>query len=286
MISALTLVNGVVSDRIPVSDRGLGYGHGVFETIRVHRGRAPLWARHISRLRCGASRLHIPLEHVLPQLECWRNDILHLAHGDGAGDQHGILKLMVTAGTGERGYALPVKAAPTTIMSWQPMPPGDFLPPVRLRVCAQRLAHQPSLAGIKHLNRLEQVLARAEWQGTDWDDGVTLDVEGTVVECTSSNLFFLYQGQWYTPALERAGVAGVMRDLLLTDILPACGHTCIVADGVSLTDIQQADELFICNAVTGIRPVAELEQLARWNVWPAADALRAHLSLRYEYAAP
>lgn len=284
-MSALTLVNGVISDCIAVSDRGLGYGHGVFETLRVHRGRVPLWERHLSRLRRGASRLHIPLDNVLPRLEGWRDDLLRLAPGD-VGDSHGILKLMVTAGVGERGYALPAKASATTIMTWQPLLPASVLSPARLRVCAQRLAYQPSLAGIKHLNRLEQVLARAEWQGTDWDEGITLDTENAVVECTSSNLFFLRRGEWYTPALERAGVAGVMRDLLLTDIMSACGQTCTVTDGLSLTDVQQADEIFICNAVMGVRPVAELEQLGRWNAWPVADALRAYLSDHYEYAAP
>lgn len=286
LMSTLTLVNGVVSDCIPVSDRGLGYGHGLFETVRIHRGQTLLWERHLARLQHGASRLCIPLDNVLPRLELWRDDLLHRAHPDSVAERCGVLKLVVTAGTGERGYALPAEASPAVIMTWQPGPSRQLLSPARLRVCTQRLAHQPALAGIKHLNRLEQVLARAEWQGAAWDEGITLDQDGAVVECTSSNLFMLRGGRWYTPALERAGVAGVMRDLLLTEIMPACGQASTVVDGLRLDDLEQADEVFICNAITGVRPVAELEQQSRWSTWPVTDALRTHLSAHYEYASP
>lgn len=285
-MSALTLVNGIASDCIPVSDRGLAYGHGVFETVRIHRGQAPLWERHLSRLQHGASRLRIPLDNVLSCLEIWRDELLQQAHPDSVRERCGVLKLVVTGGTGERGYALPAQALPAVIMTWQPGRAVQAPSPARLRVCTQRLAHQPTLAGIKHLNRLEQVLARAEWRGPEWDEGITLDHDGAVVECTSSNLFMLRQGQWYTPALERAGVAGVMRDLLLTEVIPACGQACLVMDGLSVDDLERADEVFICNAVMGVRPVAELELRQRWHRWPATDALRAHLSAHYEYAAP
>lgn len=282
---ALALVDGELCDRVPVSDRGLGYGHGLFETIRVCRGQAPLWGRHLARLTEGAARLRIPLDTVSPHLEGWRDRILRIASDPGVGPPGGVLKLLVTAGSGERGYGPPSHSQPTTVLTWHPSAADSPLPAARLRVCQLRLADQPSLAGIKHLNRLEQVLARAEWQ-TGWDEGVMLDQAGHLVECVGSNLFLYLDGRWYTPALERAGVAGVMRNLLLDEVMPTCSQECTVAGDMTLDDLRRADELFICNAVTGIRPVFQVEDLGRWSGWPATDRLRQYLSVHYEYSAP
>lgn len=280
----LTLVDGELCNHIPGSDRGLSYGHGIFETVRVHSGRSPLWERHLARLQMGAARLHIPLDSITPHLADWRDRILQLA-SDADQQLDGILKLVVTAGRGERGYSLPTQAAPLVILSWHPSTAALPLAPARLRVCRLRLAHQPELAGIKHLNRLEQVLARAEWQGDTWDEGIMLDQAERLVECTSSNLFLHHNGRWYTPALELAGVTGVMRNLLLDTVIPACGQQCHVDGGLTLEDLRGADEVFISNAVMGIRPVLRIEAVADWSAWPASNRLRQYLSDHYEYPA-
>lgn len=248
-------------DAVPADDRGLAYGDGLFETIRAHRGEVPWWREHWSRLRLGAERLGIPL----PDEMRVRDEATSLfADGD-----DGVLKLLLTRGAGERGYAPPANQVPTWIVSRHAVPamPGRGL---RLHVCATRLASQPALAGIKHCNRLEQVLARAEAERSGADEGLMLDSAGNAIGATAANLFAFIDGRWATPAIVDCGIAGVCRARLL----PALDAAERV---LSPAEVEAAAAVFLCNAVRGILPVARLGA-REWASHPAIAAAQADLS--------
>jgi 4-amino-4-deoxychorismate lyase len=254
-VNARIFRGAVRLDAIPADDRGIAYGDGLFETLRVHRGEVPWWNDHWSRLQLGAERLGIPL----PDEERVRDEAKSL-FADG-GD--GVLKLLVTRGAGERGYVPPANPVPTWIVSRHAVPamPKRGL---NLRVCEFRIASQPALAGIKHCNRLEQVLARAEAERAGADEGLVLDSAGNVIGATAANLFALVDGRWVTPVIVDCGVAGVCR----AKLLPALG-----ADerALSLAEVEAADAVFLCNAVRGILPVARLGA----REWPSHPAIAA-----------
>lgn len=245
------------------ANRGLHYGDGLFETMRVHGGQLPLWPRHLARLREGARRLGIDV----PEVDFIEARIA--AHV--AGIDTGVLKLLLTRGDGGRGYAPPVEVLPAWQLALHPLPAIPAA--LRLHTCATRLAIQPALAGIKHCNRLEQVLARAEVERAGCDEGLMLDGEGRVASATAANLLVHRDGRWWTPAVERCGVAGVVRGWLLEQGLVG------VAD-VSMDDIDAVDALALCNAVRGILPVAALGARA-WPAHPAVTDLQARLAMTY-----
>jgi len=248
-------------DAIPANDRCLAYGDGLFETMRVHRGEVPWWREHWTRLRLGAERLGIPLpDEARVRAEATS---LFVDGGDG------VLKLLVTRGAGERGYAPPPDPVPTWIVSRHGVPatPGRSL---HLHVCGTRLASQPTLAGIKHCNRLEQVLARSEAERAGADEGLMLDMAGNVIGATAANLFATIDGCWVTPAIVDCGIAGVCRAKLLS-ALDA------VERALPLAEVESADAVFLCNAVRGILPVARLGA-REWSSHPAIAAARTELS--------
>ena len=246
---------------MPADDRGLAYGDGLFETLRVHRGDVPWWNDHWSRLRLGATRLGIPLPN-----EARVRDEAKSLFAD-AGD--GVLKLLLTRGAGERGYAPPMDPVPTWIVSRHAVPatPAQGL---RLHVCDTRLASQPALAGIKHCNRLEQVLARTEAERAGADEGLALDSTGNAIGATAANLFALIAGRWVTPAIVDCGIAGVCRARLQ----PALDA---VERVLSPAEVESADAVFLCNAVRGILTVARLGART-WAPHPAVAAAKIELS--------
>lgn len=254
-MNARMFAGGRRVDAIPVDDRGLAYGDGLFETMRAHRGGVPWFERHWTRLADGAARLRM----ALPDRALVESN-LHELLADG-GD--GVVKLLLTRGSGGRGYGLPAGTEPTWILSRHPLPPASRAEGLRLRWCGTHLAPQPLLAGLKHCNRLEQVLARAEWSGDDWDEGLVRDIDGNVISATSANLFALRDGCWQTPRVDRCGVAGVCRGWLL-EAAAAAEAT------LSVDDVERADAVVLCNAVRGILPVARLDDRA----WPAHPAVR------------
>ena len=225
------------------NDRGLAYGDGVFETILVHEEKPVWWCEHWQRLIRGAEILNIrtPDEAIVSNA-C--NRLLINAN-------HGVLKIILTRGSGGRGYAVPDDQDPRIIISLHPAP-APILETVNLHWCETQLACQPALAGIKHLNRLEQVLARNEWQDANIFDGLMCDTEGNVVCATSANVFASIDGRWLTPKIDRAGIAGIARAWVLRQWPQAQeAH-------LSRLQIEQADAIFICNAVRGILAVKRL----------------------------
>jgi len=247
-----SLIDGIPAVVVPAADRGLQYGDGLFETIAVVDGRPCLWDRHLARLRAGCVRLAIPL----PDPDLLQAEVLALAKGQG----RAVLKLTVTRGEGGRGYRPPHPARPRRILRlhpWPDHPPAWRSAGVRVRYCRTRLGHQPLLAGLKHLNRLEQVLARAEWDDPDIGEGLMLDLDGTVVEGTQTNLFALTAGRLVTPLLDRCGVNGVVRQV----VIETAWMQGLAVEEARLTpaELAQADALFLASSLAGLWPVRELD---------------------------
>ena len=259
----MILVNGIPGASLAPDDRGLCYGDGLFETILFVRGRAPLWSRHLQRLTESCVRLLLPV----PDADLLAFEAAHAS----AGLARAVVRIALTRGVGPRGYALPHETQVTRIVAASPAPkiPADcYHHGIRVRLCALRLGEQPALAGIKHLNRLEQVLARAEWNDEAVTEGILCASDGRVIGATSANLFALIQGRLVTPALQRCGVAGVARAEVLAQ------RECEVRD-LGMEELLRADEIFLTNSVRGIVPVTVLDG-RRWGVGPVTRELQAH----------
>ena len=250
---------------VPADSRARMYGDGLFETMRAHGGDVPWWAAHWDRLLEGAARLAIPV----PPERLARNAMRDLLDGGAA-----VVRLQLERGPGARGYAPSAGAEPVWSLALH-APPPTVARPLVLRWCETRMAIQPALAGIKHCNRLEQVLARVEWQHgpADADDGLMLDTGGDVVCATSANLFVHLDDEWLTPPVDRCGVRGICRDWAM-DALDAREQR--MARG----DVERADALFLCNAVRGILEVARLGD-REWPRDPRIARLRARLGAEH-----
>lgn len=252
-------VEDAATDALLVEGRGFAYGDGVFETMRAIGGSIPWWPGHRARLALGAARLRI----ALPAAECMEtalHDWLSL-HRDA------VIKLIVTRGSGGRGYSSAFDAPPVWALIASALPPSPRPGGLVLRWCETRLAQQPLLAGIKHGNRLEQIMARAEWRDPGIDEGLMRDTDGHAVAATAANLFALREGRWWTPPVDRCGIAGVCRSWALRAF--AASERRLNAD-----EVESADALVLCNAVRGILPVARLGDRT-WAPHPAvADARR------------
>jgi len=250
-VTEIALVNGIGSTRVVATDRGLMYGDGLFETFAVCDGFPCLWKAHMNRLRAGADRLRIPCP---PESLLW-----HECRSVIGKALRCVLKLVVTRGSGGRGYSPPAVPRPTRIVSshpWPEHPEAYYQSGVSVKLCNIRLADQPVLAGIKHLNRLEQVLARSEWTDPDYAEGLMRDSRGRAISGTMSNLFAFAKGRLVTPSLERCGIAGTVRDLVLRTA-PHFGIESAEQD-LYPSDLLQAEGLFLTNAVIGVWPVRQL----------------------------
>jgi 4-amino-4-deoxychorismate lyase len=252
----MILVNGQAAETVNALDRGLAYGDGVFRTLRTVDGQPLWWTDHYAKLAsdCNALALDCP-DSTLLQAEVRRV----------AEAGQGVAKIMLTRGAAARGYAPPVAGACTRIVLSTPLPPhacSDAPSDIAVRWCRLRLARQPRLAGIKHLNRLENVLARAEWDDPAIFEGILCDDSGRVVSGVMSNLFWVRQGELFTPDLSDCGVAGVARARLLRAAARLGIRSHI---GQFRSDaILAADEVMICNSVIGVRRVARLDDVT-WS---------------------
>jgi len=247
-----TLVNGQAGMNLSVADRGLQYGDGLFETLVLRNGEPLLWDRHVQRLGEGCRRLGLPL----PDVSLLREEVTRIA----GADARAVAKIILTRGTTGRGYRMDTAGTATRIVQrlpWPAHPDAASKEGVAVRWCETRLARQPRLAGIKHLNRLEQVLARAEWQD-DYAEGLMRDTDGLVIEGTKTNLFLVGDdGTVVTPDLSQSGVAGVMRAQVL-DSAAAMGMPCAI-QAVTTGMVEAARELFLTNSLIGIWPIRRIE---------------------------
>lgn len=245
------LVDGQPARSVAVLDRGLHYGDGVFETIAIRDGVAPLRERHWQRLQDGCRRLGIPA----PRGEVLGEELGRLA----GGAARAVVKVIVTRGSGGRGYSPPQDVRPTRILlryGWPQIAATHWSDGIAVRFCDTTLGRNPQLAGIKHLNRIEQVLARREWQDPAIAEGLMCDEQGRVIEATACNVFMLTQGALLTPDLSACGVAGVMRALVLELAAQAGLETRIEALGRE--QLLAADSVFLTNSLVGIWPVRRI----------------------------
>ena len=252
-------VNGQPGAMVNAAERAFQYGDGLFETIRVRQAEPEYLARHMQRLSIGCERLQFPpvdwaqVRQELTGFAQQRDDA--------------VLKYILSRGAGGRGYQPGAGLEVTRIAALQPLPRWSSDPQqegVRTRVCTTRLASQPLLAGLKHLNRLEQVLARAEWHDPDIAEGLMLDYQQNLVEGTMSNVFIVHGSELVTPELSACGVAGVMRSVIL-DLAATLGIKVRVAP-VTMDDVGASREIFICNSLIGIWPVVSVEATGKFPV--------------------
>ena len=246
------LVNGEPGAAIDPHDRGLLYGDGLFETIAVLAGRPRFLDRHFERLGRGARALALPQ----PDFDLLSREIDRAVTADRC-----VVKVVLTRGPGERGYRPPRDPRPTRIvmaLPWPSWPPDAAARGVRLGWCRTRLSRNARLAGIKHLNRLEQVLARAEWDDDGaMEEGLMQDDRGRVIAGTQANLLARIRGEWVTPRLDECGVEGVMRRAF-REWSEARG-TPVEERALGVADIRAADALVLTNALIGAWPVASLD---------------------------
>ncbi len=252
----ITAVNGVIDAQISPLDRGFNYGDGVFETCKLTGAKIPLWDLHKERLLNGCKKLSIPVEPDL--IDAQLANMIAVINEE---DRHNaVVKITVTRGSGGRGYRTPDAVTPTIVMSIFPAPIyplENFSDGVVAKVCDLRLSCSSSLAGLKHLNRLEQVLARSEWQDESIAEGLLFDTQHHLIEAVFSNIFLISNGQLLTPDLSQAGVAGVMRRFIIETLAPQAG---LIVDikALNQTDLFNADAVFLCNSLYGIWHVKKI----------------------------
>ncbi|AQW59070.1 aminodeoxychorismate lyase [Vibrio owensii] len=242
-------VNGLPQTHISLGDRSFQYGDGCFTTIKTKKGELEHWQTHVERMEACLKTLHIPFPDWNQVFDWVMKAVLN--------DDLAGIKIHISRGTGGRGYSPsgiegPVVtisnfAFPSHYSSWQ----ENGVP---LGVCETRLGIQPLLAGHKHNNRIEQVLAKAEIEGSEFTDAVTLNVQNHVIETTMANLFWVKDKKVYTPDLSLSGVAGVMRRKVL-EFLQTNGYPVQVAT-FELSDLLNADEVLMCNSLLGVAPVS------------------------------
>ena len=262
------LIDGIPAESIPLTDRALHFGDGVFETMHAGGGRIPLLARHLARLEQGCARLGIaaPDQRVL----------VRELTGFAEQTQAGVLKLIVSRGASGRGYSAGAGEPTRVVLAYEALVPqaSCYRDGVATGWCKLRLARGEELAGIKHLNRLEQVLARAECDSAGWYEGLLCDQAGRVVSATAANVFACFGTTLVTPDLSLAGVCGVARGWLLEEA--PSGFDVAVRDMLP-RELIEADEVFLSNALRGVVPVSSLGE-RRWSVGPAARAAQVRFA--------
>ncbi len=243
-MKSTVLVNGKLQDVLPVSDRGLQYGDGVWETLLISSGRIIFLDEHLKRLQWGCNVLKIMGldEKILRQEIAFFTQNINQA----------VLKVIITRGSGGRGYASCGLNSPTRLLSLHPR--TKIIDHYRnsgiaIQYCSTQLAHNPQLAGFKHLNRLEQVLARSEL-ANNCQEGLVSDTQGNIIEGTMSNLFLLIEQQIITPSLTHCGIEGIMRAYIIS--LLKKKNIDVIERRVSKKDINNADGIFFTNSVIGL----------------------------------
>lgn len=259
-------------ETIPLDDRGLAYGDGVFETILVQHGKPSLWAWHCARLMRGCRQLGFkpPTQAELDAQCC-------ALPSSGC---H-VLKLIVTRGSGGRGYNPPVVPTPRLLRRLMPFSPQPvcWQQGVNVRVCTMTLANQPRLAGIKHLNRLENVLARQEWQDTDIAEGLLCNERHELIEATAMNIVWYDNNQWLTSRTDECGVMGTLTAALLKagqltfgtlalDALPAVRHLCVLNSVQGVWPVRQ-----VINAQGSMLSSYDIDGIAVHDIQQQAHAL-------------
>lgn len=258
-MDATTLVNGQLSSHLDVWDRGLAYGDGLFETVALNHGQVQLWPLHRQRLMSGLLSLKLVKDATAAAylVQLIMQDI-QAAYALFEASQ-GVIKVIVTRGSGGRGYAAPSIVLPTRIVIFSGWPQGRgqlASDGVSAKVCQHRWSSNRALAGIKHLNRLDQVMARNEWTDPKVHEGIMLSQEGYVISGVMSNLFIQTNGGLITPRLDQCGIHGTMAQQV-SAIAKQLGISVLVQD-ITLDELVTADGVFFTNSLNGIWPLVAL----------------------------
>lgn len=262
----MLIVNGIADGLIDPRDRGFTYGDGVFRTLPMRDGAVPHWQHHYRKLAADCAALHL----ACPPQDVLEADIAQIR----ARQRDGVIRITVTRGVAERGYVCPDKPVITRVVAWsaiKPLPQAA----IRARWCSLRLTIQPALAGIKHLNRLENVLARAEWSDPQTGEGLLCDALGRVIGGTMSNLFLLRNGALSTPSLDGSGVAGVTREIII-EKARAEQFTVDIAE-ITPDMVHSADAVFLVNSVIGVWQVISLGE-SKWKDAPFMERVRGWIA--------
>jgi 4-amino-4-deoxychorismate lyase len=249
------IINGLPGDSINANDRGLMYGDGVFRTLLIRHGKPLHWQQHYNKLQHDCAAIWI----ICPSIQLLGAELAQLAQSE----PDAIAKIVITRGVATRGYVPTANPHLTRILSTSSIPeyPDSYaIQGISVHICKLRLGHQPLLAGIKHLNRLENVLAAAEWSDPDIAEGLLLDQAGHVIEGTRSNLFLVRDGKLFTPDLSKCGVAGLQRERVI-NYARQQRMICKVTE-LTLDDLLAADEIFMVNSVIGLWPVRDLHRFS------------------------
>lgn len=255
----MSLINGTEQATLPASDRAIQFGDGCFTTARIREGQVEWLDDHLQRLALNCKAL------MLPFFE-WDRLKQEMA-SQASGHSDGVLKVILTRGSGGRGYSAANCTTPARILTVSPYPAHYSQwrqDGIMLSLSPIRLGRNPSLAGLKHLNRLEQVLIRTHLEQTDADEALVLDSEEWVTECCAANLFWRAGDTVFTPTLSHAGVNGIMRQHCLR--LLAQSRFRVVEVNAREAAVRQADEVVICNALMPVVPVrafADVRYLSR-----------------------
>ncbi len=253
-------INGERSDYLPVNDRSVQFGDGCFTTAKIEQGQAALLPLHIQRLQKGVERLYLPQ----PDWQQLENHIKQIA----STTEQGVLKVIISRGTGGRGYSAEGFTQPNQILSLSPYPDNYLkqrqkgfslvLSPIPMGI-------NPYLAGIKHLNRLEQVLIKSFIEKSNADEALVLDTDGLLVECGTANIFWRKGKDVYTPDLRGCGIEGVMRERIIALLSESdYDFSCVNCYPETLAD---ADEVIVCNSLMPVIPVREIQVHENQPTW-------------------
>jgi 4-amino-4-deoxychorismate lyase len=244
------LINGIPQETLPASDRAIQFGDGCFTTVRIAAGQICLLDAHLQRLQMACEKLLIPF---VAWAELQR-EMVELARGN----ERGVLKVIISRGSGGRGYSAANCLHPVRILSVSGYPAhydGWRREGITLELSPVRLGRNPHLAGVKHLNRIEQVLIRTHLEQTDADEALVLDSEGVVTECCAANLFWRNGKDVFTPRLDQAGVNGLMRQFCLQQLAHS-GYRVVEVHAREAV-LAEADEMVVCNALMPVVPVRQ-----------------------------
>ncbi len=264
------LINGGVNQTISPLDRGFAYGDGVFRTLKMVNGQPQHWPQHYQKLVADCAAISI----VCPSAELLMSDLIQLFKPN----ELAVAKIIITRGEGERGYAPPAVTMPVRVVIKSAMSQyaeASYTNGVELYLCETRLNVQPKLAGIKHLNRLENVLARMEWKNDAIFDGLMLDSDGNAIECTMSNIFARFGDTLITPNLNQCGVAGITRQQIISHAVPL--NIQIEITSLPLALLIEADEVIICNSLYGAFQVNKID-VNTWKPGNLAKKIRELLT--------
>ena len=279
------MINGIAADHLMINDRSIHYGDGLFETILCSDDKLYYWRQHYQRLRSSAEKLNM----TCPDEETLLQDITELV-SKAISTQGCVIKIILSRGFGERGYGYSSGISTNRIVLMSAMDAShssilnNSLLQGALFICDQQVSINESLAGLKHLNRLENVMARNEWNDKTMEfiDGLMLNADNEVIEGSMSNLFAVKDGRVFTPGLERSGVRGVMRDAVME--LAVNNGLSLSITGLSLDDLLGMDELFITNSLIGMKRVTKLGDTLYKDVAVTDLIFKALLVSKEDYA--